>query len=104
MPAKFSLNITLDSPHSSTSYLSPGLNSFNNITGFLSLAEILTFLLGLPAATDLKQKKEKCYFVSKIVLSYCEKKNDREKLEEAEGREFAKILRLLEQFLKQNVF
>ena len=74
MPAKFSLNITLDSPHSSTSYLSPGLNSFNNITGFLSLAEILTFLLGVPAATDLKQKK--MLFVSKIVLTYCEKKID----------------------------
>ena len=62
MPAKFSLNITLDSPHSSTSYLSPGLNSFNNITGFLSLAEILTFLLGVPAATDLKQKKREMQF------------------------------------------
>ena len=87
MPAKFSLNITLDSPHSSTSYLSPGLNSFNNITGFLSLAEILTFLLGVPAATDLKQKK--MLFVSKIVLTYCEKKIDFEKLLkfEAEGQE-----------------
>ena len=95
MPAKFSLNITLDSPHSSTSYLSPGLNSFNNITGFLSLAEILTFLLGVPAATDLKQKKKKCYFVFKIFVTYCEKKIGREKRLKfkVEGREFCKNFR-----------
>ena len=45
------------------------------------------------------------YFVTKIVLTYCEKKkcsSDREKLLkfEAEGREFAKFLRSLEQFIQ----
>ena len=45
------------------------------------------------------------YFVTKIVMTYCEKKNcssDREKLLkfEAEGREFAKILRSLQQFIQ----
>ena len=44
------------------------------------------------------------YFVTKIVLTYCEKKkcsSDREKLLkfETEGQEFAKILRSLEQFI-----
>ena len=43
------------------------------------------------------------YFVTKIVLTYCEKNcsSDREKLLkfEAEGREFAKFLRSLEQFI-----
>ena len=47
---------------------------------------------------------EKWYFVTKIVLTYCEKKNssDREKLLKfmAEGREFAKFLRSLEQFIQ----
>ena len=46
----------------------------------------------------------KWYFVNKIVLTYCEKKfsSDQEKLLkfEAEGREFAKILRSLEQFFR----
>ena len=45
----------------------------------------------------------KWYFVTKIVLTYCEKKNssDKEKLLkfEAEGREFEKISRSLEQFI-----
>jgi hypothetical protein len=45
------------------------------------------------------------YFVTKIVLTHCEKNcsSEREKLLkffEAEGREFAKILRLLEQFIQ----
>ena len=44
------------------------------------------------------------YFVTKIVPTYCEKNcsSDREKLLkfEAEGREFAKILRSLEQFIQ----
>ena len=45
------------------------------------------------------------YFVTKIVLTYCEKKkcsSDREKRLkfEAEGREFAKILRSIEQFIQ----
>ena len=46
----------------------------------------------------------KWYFVTKIVLNYCEKKCsiDREKLLkfEAEGREFANFLRTLEQFIQ----
>ena len=49
----------------------------------------------------------KWYFVTKIVLFYFEKNcsSDREKRSEAEGREFAKILRSLksEQFLVINV-
>jgi hypothetical protein len=44
------------------------------------------------------------YFVTKIVLTYCEKKcsSDREKLLKfkAEGREFSKFLRSLEQFIQ----
>ena len=45
------------------------------------------------------------YFVTKIVLTYCEKKkcsSDREKRLkfEAESREFANILRSLEQFIQ----
>ena len=48
--------------------------------------------------------EEKWYFVTKIVLTYCEKKcsSDRKKLLkfDAEGREFAKFLRSLEQFIQ----
>ena len=44
------------------------------------------------------------YFVTNIVLTYCEKNcfGDREKLLEfeAEGQEFAKMLRSLEQFIQ----
>ena len=52
-----------------------------------------------------REGNEKVYFVTKIVLTYCEKKKyscDQEKLLkfEAEGREFGKILRSLEQFIK----
>ena len=52
-----------------------------------------------------KMSFKKWYFVTKIVLTYCEKKkcsSGREKLLkfEAEGREFAKILRSLEQFIQ----
>ena len=46
---------------------------------------------------------QKWYFVTKIVLTYCEKiSSDREKLLkfEAEGQEFAKFLWLLEQFIR----
>ena len=47
---------------------------------------------------------EKWYFVTKIVLTYCEKKcsSDQEKILKfkAEGRDFAKILRSLEQFIQ----
>ena len=46
----------------------------------------------------------KWYFFTKIVLTYCEKKcsSDQEKLLkfEAEGREFAKFLRSVEQFIQ----
>ena len=46
----------------------------------------------------------KWYFVTKFVLTYSEKNcsSDREKLLkfEAEGREFAKVLRPLEQFIQ----
>ena len=49
---------------------------------------------------------QKWYFVTKIVLTNCEKNcsSDREKLLkfEAEGPEFAKILRSLEQFIYSN--
>ena len=59
-----------------------------------------------PSFFKFLQKKvswlDKWYFVTKIVLTYCKKNcsSDREKLLkfEAEGREFAKILRSLEQF------
>ena len=55
----------------------------------------------LPARLDLNKK---LYFVTKIVLTYSEKKNSsyREKLLkfEAEGQEFAKFLRSLEQFIQ----
>ena len=47
--------------------------------------------------------KKLSYFVTEIVLTYCEKKcsNDRENFLkfEADGREFAKFLRSLEQFI-----
>ena len=48
------------------------------------------------------------YFVTKIVLTYCEKKNvlviEKKLLKfEAEGREFAKFLRSLEHFFFQTV-
>ena len=47
---------------------------------------------------------QKWYFVTKIVLTYCEIKysSDQEKLLKfkAEGREFAKILRSLELFIQ----
>ena len=54
----------------------------------------------------MPQKKSGMVFgiVTKIVLTYCEKNcsSDREKLSkfESEGREFAKILRSLEQFIQ----
>ena len=41
---------------------------------------------------------KKWYLVTKIVLAYCEKKNVL--VIKAEGREFAKILRSLEQFIR----
>ena len=62
----------------------------------------------LVSALSLKKQKkniqlEKWYFVIKIVLTYCEKScsSDREKLLkfEAKGRDFANILRSLEQFI-----
>ena len=49
-------------------------------------------------------QSDKWYFVAKLVLSYCEKKlyqGSRKILKfEAEGREFAKYLRSLEQFIQ----
>ena len=52
----------------------------------------------------VQTKGLKWYFVTKIVLTYCEKKNssDREKVFEFEdeGREFVKFLRSLEQFIQ----
>ena len=49
-------------------------------------------------------KKYEWYFVTEIVLTYCEKNcsSDREKLLKfkAEGPEFSKILRSLEQFIQ----
>ena len=52
----------------------------------------------------LKQILQQWYFVTKIVLTYCEKNcsSDQEKLLkfEAEGREFAKFFRSLEQFIQ----
>ena len=51
-----------------------------------------------------KRIYNKWYFVTKIVLNYCEKNcfSDREKLLKlkAKGREFAKFLRSLEQFIQ----
>ena len=51
-----------------------------------------------------KTKGNNWYFVIKIVLTYCEKKysSDREKLFkfQAEGQEFAKFLKSLEQFIQ----
>ena len=49
---------------------------------------------------NIHSKIRKWYFVAKIVLTYCS--SDLEKLLkfEAEGREFAKFLRSLEQFLQ----
>ena len=45
--------------------------------------------------------KKKMYFVTKIVLTNCEKKMFLKLLKlEAEGREFAKVLRSLEQFVQ----
>ena len=43
-----------------------------------------------------------CYFVTQIVLTYCEKNcsSDREKLLKFEAEEFANILRSSEQFIQ----
>ena len=43
------------------------------------------------------RNRKKWYFVTKIVSTYCEKKMLKF---EAEGREFAKFLRSLEQFVQ----
>ena len=55
-------------------------------------------------ALQLDLELSQRYFVTKIVLTYCEKNCfiDREKLLkfEAEGREFTKFLRSLEQFIQ----
>ena len=62
-------------------------------------------LNGLITAYVLWSGSQKWYFVTKTVLTYCEKKNcfgDREKLLkfEAEGPEFTKFLSSLEQFIQ----
>ena len=73
---------------------------------------IVSILFNIPKFFEAKYittteqvKSNKWYFVTKIVLIYCEKivlDSDREKLLkfEAEGREFAKFLRSLEQFIQ----
>jgi len=58
----------------------------------------------MPQLIDLTRKMKKLYFVTKIVLTNCEKKkcsSDREQLLrfEAEGQEFVKKLRSLEHFI-----
>ena len=54
--------------------------------------------------TKVPNVTKKWYFVTKIVLTYCEKNcsSDGEKLLKfhAEGQEFAKFLRSLEQFIQ----
>ena len=53
---------------------------------------------------DQRLLQKEWYFVTKIVLTYCEKKIvlviEKNLKFEAEGREFAKILRSLEQFIQ----
>jgi hypothetical protein len=71
------------------------MNVFQKLYPFFTSLKIILFQ---------KLSDWKWYFVTKIVLTYCEKKKSsgREKLlkGEAEGREFAKILRSLEQFIQ----
>ena len=54
--------------------------------------------------TECNETRKKCFFVTEIVLTYYEKEksSDREKRLKfkAEGREFIKCLRLLEQFIQ----
>ena len=63
------------------------------------------FLYNVPQRPIIKIRNQKWYFVTKIVLTYCEKKcsSDWEKLLkfEVEGRAFAKFLRsLIQQFIQ----
>ena len=66
----------------------------------------LVYFLLKPWESHMKNKskssnnKKIWYFVTKIVLTYCEKPLIEEKKTklEAEGQEFAKVLRSLEQF------
>ena len=55
----------------------------------------------LDSSNDICSDMRKYNFVTKIVLTYCQKNcfSDQEEFE-AEGREFAKILRSLEQFIQ----
>ena len=59
-----------------------------------------TSLLNLFLLKNFEEKE--WYFVTKIVQSYCNCSSDREKLLkfEAEGQEFSKVLRSLEQFIQ----
>ena len=72
----------------------------------LMLTFYLSYLIHFDNQLFIKEPKKvgQWYFVTKIVLTYCEKKNssDREKLLkfEAEGREIANIFRSLEQFIQ----
>ena len=97
-------NSPLYSRPDETSESSPGyqLSTDFAIKYWLSLGTVVkSFLLILKKVLLTK----KWYFVTKIVMTYCEKKNcssDREKLLkfEAEGQELAKFLRSLEQFIQ----
>ena len=80
---------------------------------FVISSNIWPFLFSWTWNSELDTPADwKWYFVTKLVLTYCEKNcsSDGEKhlKFEAEGREFAKIFRSLEQFIKtvkgQNIF
>ena len=75
----------------------------------LELRQNLLFVLAwskqiLSTKVSEKIQDQEWYFVKKIILTYCDKKcsRDQEKLLkfEAEGQEFAKFLRSLEQFIQ----
>ena len=67
----------------------------------MPLYKLNTFVTSIHGFSDYIQ--EKWYFVTKIILTYCEKicSSDQEKLLkfEVEGRESAKVLRSLELFI-----
>ena len=67
-------------------------------------AELLSKFLRTAIRLINEHSRKKWYFVTKIVLTYCEKKcsTDRENILkfEAEGPEFAKFLRSLDQFIQ----
>jgi hypothetical protein len=66
---------------------------------------MIIFVLYKKISTKNPNEQPIPYFVTKIVLIYCEKKNHSSDREfflkfEAEGREFSKILRSLEKFIQ----